>query len=186
MATRHPKSIRRQLLLTMYKRYLRDPLEMLEPADLMDQAGVTREELLPNMFYLYDRGLAELMTAYSQSLFASARITPDGIDMVENHYQFNLLFPAAPGDDEEAMGRAPELMERVFQEAELSALDGEARQSLLRDAQFLREELARPVDRWRFNVIETVLDWMEGYFEGHDHYLPSIRELREILKQGPS
>lgn len=181
MVSRHPKSIRRCLLTILYERYLEDPLHMLEPKDVMETVGLTREELLPNIFYLYDRGLVELMTGYNQSMFASARITADGIDLVEDHYEFNLRFPAAPGEAEQAMAEVPVLVEQLIGEVDLSPLDGEARRCLLRDVQYLREELARPVERWRAEVLRTMLGWIEGCLDEADDVLPSLPKLREVL-----
>lgn len=182
MHTRHPKSIRRRLLEVMYERYLKEPLVMLEPLELMQAAGITKQELVPNIFYLHDSGLVELMTGYHQSLFASARITADGIDLVENSYEFNLRFPAAPGESEEALHEVPVFTEQLVQEVDLCPLDGEARQCLLRDVQYLRGELARPVERWRTHVIGTILEWIEGYFDDPNRHLPSLPKLREVLR----
>ena len=68
--------------------------------------------------------------------------------------------------------------ERLMEEAELSPLDGEGRKCLLRDVHYLREEFARPVDRWRLKVIQEVLAWIAAEFEEPDEVLPSLREIR--------
>jgi hypothetical protein len=154
---------------------------MLTPRELAERTGLEREDLPANVYYLRDRGLVELMTGYSTALFATARITADGIDLVENHYQFNLLFPPAPGEGEEAVADVPVLMEHLVLEADFSALDGERRACLLRDVQYLREELARPVTRWRDHVIETVLTWVKQPFDDAYEALPSLGKLEEAL-----
>ncbi len=183
METQHPKSIRRRLLTTLYERYMKNPIEMLTPSDFLEDCGVDRHELIVNMHYLADRSLVELMMGYNPPLFASARITANGIDLVENRFEFNLRFPPSPGEQEESATDLMWLMERLVEEVEFSPLDGEARKNLLRDAQYLREELARPVHRWRRNVIDTVLDWMAEHFEDPGEALPSLPPLRKRISE---
>jgi len=149
MNTPHPKHVRRLLLERLYERYMHDPLGMLGPPDLLDGGIVSRESLIPNIHYLHDRGLVELMLGFSAPMFDGARITADGIDLVENTSEFGLRFPQSLDDEEALSAGVPVLMERLVEEADLCALDGEARRALLRDIQYLREELARPLRRWR-------------------------------------
>ena len=103
---------------------------------------MSRESLIPNIHYLHDRGLVELMLGFSAPMFDGARITADGIDLVENTSEFGLRFPQSLDDEEALSAGVPVLMERLVEEADLCALDGEARRALLRDIQYLREELA--------------------------------------------
>ena len=182
MKAQHPKAIRRRLLLILYERYQQDPLEMLTPEEILAYNTVRREELMANMHYLRDRGLVELMIGYRPPLFAASRITADGIDLVENHYEFNLRFPPSIDEIEEASAEIPILVERLVEEADFTSLDGEKRKALLRDVQFLREELMRPVHRWRRDVVRTVLGWIEGQPEDPEE-LPSAKALRRALAE---
>lgn len=180
----HAKSVRRKLLLLMYDRYMKDPNDMLVPEDFTEaHAGLDRGALLSNMYYLRDRGLAEVMMGYNPPMFAAARITATGIDMVEDRYEFDLRFPAAISTEEAATANVPTLMEKLVAEADFSALDGEARKCLLRDVQFLREEIARPAIRWRWDVIETVLEWIARNFEAPDEALPSLEAFRAAARE---
>jgi hypothetical protein len=181
MQFKNPKSVRRRILTILYERYIADPLEMLAPEDVLEDGTVQREDLLANIHYLGDRGLVELMIGYNPPMFAAVRITADGMDLVENRFEFNLRFPPALGELEETMAGVPLLMERLVAEADFSALDGERRTCLLRDIQYLRDELARPVERWRRDVIETVCSWLEDHFKNSDESLPSLPELREAI-----
>ncbi|MBI4559931.1 MAG: hypothetical protein HY706_20260 [Candidatus Hydrogenedentes bacterium] len=183
MPNRHPKSIRRELLKILYARYTRDPLDMVGPQDLLEAGPFTREELIPNLFYLSDRGLVELMTDYKPPMVSGVRISPDGIDLIENEFEFNLRFPPTPDALEAGAVEVPILMERLVEEAEFSALDGEKRRMLLRDIQYLRDELARPVQRWRSEVIGSVVGWLEGYFNGDSSALPSLPKLKQRISE---
>ena len=178
---RHPKHARRRLMNVLYDRYQRDPLEMLVPEDFLGPEGVAREELVANIHYLADRKLVELMIGYNPPLFAAARITANGIDLVENRFLFNLRFPPEPGQEEEAFADLPVLMERLVEEAEFAPLDGEARMALLRDVQFLRDELARPVHRWRRSVIDTVLGWIIDAAEDAQRDVPTAFTIQQAL-----
>lgn len=166
----------------LYERYLKDPLEMLTPEDVVAESLVPREDILANIHYLGDKGYVELMMGYNPPWFAAVRITAKGIDLVENRYEFNLHYPPAPGDIEEANAAVPLLMERLVEEADFSPLDGEERKCLLRDVMYLRDELARPVVRWRERVITTMLQWIEGYFEEPETVLPVLPELRAAIE----
>ncbi len=169
--------------MLLYEHYLNDPLEMLGPADILETGTVPRDALAANMHYLSDCGLVELMIGYNPPMFAAARITSKGIDLVENRFEFNLRFPAAPGEDEEATAELHLLIERLVEEADFSPLDGEARQCLLRDVQYLRDELARPAERWRTTVVETVLGWLEAPFENPHEVLPSLERIKLLVAQ---
>ncbi len=177
----HPKTVRRRLLLFLYERYFLDPLEMLPPDELFEAQATSRRTVLPNVYYLHDRGYVELLTSYEPPLFAGARITAAGIDLVEDRYQFNLIFPPEPGAVEQEAADVPILMEKLVEEAEFSALDGEQRKCLLRDVQYLRDEVARPAERWRREVVEQVLDWIEGHFRREEESLPSLEEMRAAV-----
>ncbi len=182
MDTPHPKHVRRLLLERLYERYMRDPLGSLTPSELLDNAIVVRENLIPNIHYLHDRGLVELMMGFSAPLFDGARITANGIDLVENTTEFGLRFPRQLDDEEALSAELPILMERLVEEAELSALDGEARRALLRDIQYLRDELARPLHRWRAAVIGAVLEWIDGHFASGEDCLPSFEQFCTLIQ----
>ncbi len=177
----HPKSVRRRLLEVLYERYQQNPIDMPGPADLMEAAGLDREDLIPNMHYLSDRGLVEMMMGYSPPMFSAARITAAGIDVVENWFELNLQFPAAPGGAELQMADVPRLMEQLVEEADFSPIDGEERRTLLRDIQYLREELSRPVGRWRTEVVFSLLGWIGAHLELPHEHLPSLGKLQSAL-----
>ena len=179
----HPKYVRRVLLERLYERYMQDPLDMMIPSDLLEDTVITRANLVPNIHYLHDRGLVELMLGFSAPMFDGVRITADGVDLVENVSEFGLRFPGVPGGAAGESADIPAVMERLVEEADLCALDGEARRALLRDIQYLREELARPVRRWRSEVIGQVLDWIDGHFSDGASPLPSLNTLRALLER---
>jgi hypothetical protein len=178
MDVRHPKQVRRKVLIGLYEQYRADPLNMLTPEEVMAASDITREELIGNIYYLQDRGLVELMTGYAPPLFAAARLTADGVDLVENRFEFDRRFPPALDELEDRAAILPHLLEKLAWEADFVALDGEARHALQRDVQYLRDELARPARVWRVQVITAVLTWIEERFDTPEAHLPSVGELR--------
>jgi hypothetical protein len=181
MSERNPKGVRRQMLLTLYNLYFNDPLEMYTPEDFLENGNLTRRDLIPNSHFLNDCGLIEMMIGYRPPLFDAVRITAAGVELVENETLLNLRFPPDLDDVEGRVEELPILVERLVEEADLSPLDGEARMSLLRDVQYLRDELSRPPQKQRRDVIDTVLEWIGAPFENPAETLPSWVKIRERI-----
>ncbi len=182
---RHPKAIRRWILEMLYERYLENPTEMLGPEDFLGTELVDKRQLATNIHYLYDKELVELITGYNPPLFVATRITPKGIDLVENRREFDLLFPAYPAGIEEETAELLETMEQLVVEADLTPLEGDTRKCLLRDIQYLRDEFARPAQRWRRNVIEQVIQWIEESLGNLDRneVMPSLDVMKELYRK---
>ncbi len=186
MPSENYKSVRRSLLLALYGLYRADPLKMAEPEQLITCAGDDRDTLVFNMHYLLDRGLVEMMMGYLPPLFSGARITADGIDLVENRFQFDLRFPPAPDDPDSADAELPALMARLAEEAEFSPLDGEARRALLRDVAWLQDEAARSAARRRPELMLSVLGSMAVACGAGENAPPSLEKVRRIIAACPS
>ena len=182
MATPHPKSVRRRILQILYARYLQNPLELLTPQDILEDGTVPPDYLKVNAYYLHDSGLVDVKHGYGANSFQAIRITPVGIDLVENRVAFDVRFPPAPDDFEQQAARVPSLMECLVEEADFAALDGERRKCLLRDIQYLRDELSRPVLRWRGEVVLSLISWIEGHFDNGDEGLRSLPEFKRIVE----
>lgn len=183
MTQMHPKTVRRRILEILYECYMADPLDMPTPERILESGTVPREALVANAHYLLDRGYIELMFGYRPPLFTAARITPAGIDAVENAFEFNLRFPDAPDAADQRTLELAALMERLVEEADFVALDGERRQALLRDVQFLRDEAARPAARWRREVMTAVLGWIAQATTGCGDALPSLERVQALVEE---
>jgi len=158
MSIANHKATRRAILKLLYHAYLDDPLRMVEPEVFFEKTAVDRATIVPNMHYLSDRGLVEMMMGYTPPLFSAVRITPKGIDLVENRFELDRQFPGAPGADEAPIQAIPLLLERLIEEADFVPVDGVARRQLLGDVLYLREELSQPIDRWRLPLVHAVMD----------------------------
>ncbi|MDP7638407.1 MAG: hypothetical protein QGG73_01630 [Candidatus Hydrogenedentes bacterium] len=159
---------------------------MLTPEDILSDTSLERDDLAANTYYLHDSGLVEVMVGYSPPLFAAARITSAGIDLVEDAVALNARFPTATeATSQRAMGALACVLE-LAREIEVSALDGVRRDWLLEDVQRLRDELRKPMDHWDGEAIWNGINWVGHYFEGapEDHLstlAPLAKAVRSIL-----
>lgn len=173
------------MLTILYEHFLDDPMKMLSPEDILGDESIKRENLAACAFYLHERGLIELAIGYAPPLFASARISPDGVDMVENVDSFRRNFSDTSESERDSDHEATLLMVSLAQEAELSPLQGLQREWLYRDLTRLRDELRRPVETWRREIFAQNIRWIRGYFNGDcDRYLTSLNRLENLLEVG--
>lgn len=154
------KALRRMILELLYQSYLEDPLRMVEPEVFFASPPLDRVNIVPNMHYLSDRKLVEMMMGYTPPMFSAVRITAAGIDLVEHRFNFNLQFPPDHSEGESAI---PALLESLVEEGDFLPVDGLARRQLLGDIVFLREELSRPAERWRPALVEVLLGAIEAH-----------------------
>jgi len=169
--------------MVLYRHYQEDPQETLTPEDILEHGTVDRKELFWNLHYLHDCGLVEMMLGFNPMYFDAARITARGIDLVENHRALDLYFPAEPDPDDQAAHNIPFMLERIVEEGDLCSLDGEARQAILQDVRYLREELSRPARRWRREVVEQIMDWLAEATAGVEEGLPTLPALRACVRE---
>lgn len=180
MSPTNAKAARRRIMQILYDSFLHDPLQMMSPSDMVDEGGISITELVPNAHYLHDRNLIELMMGYNPPLFAATRISPEGIDLIEDRPEFERMFPHDAIGAPVSVGDIVELVTMLVREAEECALEGRRREWLLGDIDALRHELVAPEASWRSDVIMARLDWMDGFFE-NDDVLPSLDKLRTAL-----
>lgn len=178
MPTLNHKAVRRAILTLLYRAYFDDPLRMVEPEAFQEDPNIAWESLVPNMHYLTDRKLVEMMMGYQPPMFTSVRITPAGVDLVENRFEFDRQFPKR-GLEQNELGAVPMLLERLVEEGDFVPVDGVARRQILGDILYLREELSRPVSRWRGELVEAIMNAIEG--TAGDHTFPALAKLREAV-----
>lgn len=184
------KAVRRTLLEVLYGAYMEDPLSMVEPESFYGTPPVTPENIVVNMHYLHERKLVEMMLGYAPPMFSAARITTNGIDLVEDRFRLDLQFPKQAEDLLEGESAIPHLLQHLVAQGDLSPLDGWVRRQLLGDIQFLQEQLAQPRDQWRHEVIDGVFTWIDVRNQasgGTLTALPLLRNaVRDVREQGMS
>lgn len=172
------KALRRLILELLYDAYLDDPLHMVEPEVFFASPPLDRVNIIPNMHYLLDRKLVEMLMGYAPPMFSAVRITAAGIDLVENRFAFNLQFPSA-----RSMGEVeiPGLLEQLVEEGDFLPIDGLARRQLLGDILHLREELSYPAERWRPSLVRTLLESIEAHRAPTGQALESLARLNSVI-----
>lgn len=86
--------VRRRILKILYEQFVEHPYNRITPKEFKEQLGISLRDLNYNVIYLEDKGLIELQKPLEGSIFVGARIMHRGIDLVENEYEFDIMFPA--------------------------------------------------------------------------------------------
>jgi len=87
------KSIRKKILQMTYEIYQEHPYYRITPKEFIEVLGISIKKLNFNIVYLAEKGLLELQTPLEGNIFVGARITPEGIDLVEDDERFNAVYP---------------------------------------------------------------------------------------------
>ena len=184
---RSNRDVRRRILVHLYETYSADPLTVLSPKELESGAQIERDELTSNIFYLEERGYVECMKRYGSRSFAAARITPDGIDLVEDPSRIEALFgdrrdrPTINLDGEMSVDAA-DTLRRLHLVVYGQDMDTDRRNALLDDLRALEFEVGRPAHRRRLARITALLEWIH---EPLADVAPAVREidlLRGLLR----
>lgn len=85
--------IRRKILEMLYAQYMEHPYYRITPKEFKEALNIDLKTLNFNIVYLEEKGYIELQKPLEGSLFVGARITSKGVDLVEDEYQFDIVFP---------------------------------------------------------------------------------------------
>ena len=77
----------------VYEQFKEHPYHRITPREFREELNINQKELNYNIIYLEEKGYLELQKPLEGSLFVGARITHKGIDLVEDEYQFDIIFP---------------------------------------------------------------------------------------------
>lgn len=85
--------IRRKILEMVFECFKEHPYHRITPKEFKEELNIGLKELNYNVIYLEEKGLLELQKPLEGSLFVGARITSKGIDLLEDEYKFDIMFP---------------------------------------------------------------------------------------------
>jgi hypothetical protein len=93
--------IRRGILKMLYDYFKEVPYAAIELRQISEECEVSAKELNWNIVYLEKCGLVELAKSFPDPPFVSpsAVITAEGIDLVEDEFEFEKRFPINQGDE---------------------------------------------------------------------------------------
>ncbi len=90
-------AIRKKMLEILYELFQKRPYNRITPKELIEIIGVDLETLHFNAVYLEEKGYLELQKPLDGTLFVGARITAEGIDLIEDIDKFNAIFSTRKG-----------------------------------------------------------------------------------------
>jgi hypothetical protein len=77
----------------LYESFTEHPYNRVTPKEFKTILGIGLKDLHFNIIYLEEKGYVELSKPLEGSIFVGARITPKGVDLVEDECEFNVHFP---------------------------------------------------------------------------------------------
>jgi hypothetical protein len=176
------RAIRRRILLALYEAYQTHPHTMLSPREVMNAADVEYDGLLSNIFYLEERRFVECLKGFGTALFGAAKLTAEGVDVVENAATLNELFPSEGAAPVTPADELTELLERIRIAARMAPLGQEDVDALIDELEHVARSLSRKRTPNRMNKIETFLGWISAGFDGDESVLRDIRRLTELIR----
>ncbi|MGD8979925.1 MAG: hypothetical protein PVH23_07630, partial [candidate division WOR-3 bacterium] len=119
------------------------PSGRITPKELLEKLNIGLKELQFNTIYLEEKGFIELQKPLEGNLFVGARITPEGIDIVEDEYQLNILFPASDTAKEIPTSVFESLTTLIDGINDSGTLNEEEKEIITEEIKEVREELKK-------------------------------------------
>jgi len=135
--------IRRKILQILYESFTEHPYNRITPKEFKEMLRIGLRELHFNIIYLEEKDYVELSKPLEGSVFAGARITPKGIDLVEDECEINVLFPVQSS----ASPISNDILERfdsLLQETgEITDLSNDSKELVIEELKRIQTELKK-------------------------------------------
>ncbi len=135
-------ALRSKILEMVYERFKEHPYYRITPKELQETLAIGLKELHYNIIYLEEKGLIELQKPLEGSLFVGARITPKGIDLVEDECQFEIMFPKYP-EEKTATHIFDELAILIKEIESADIVGGEVKEIIVEEIKDIDNELKK-------------------------------------------
>ncbi len=147
--------IRRRILEMLYEKFTEHPYYRITPKEFKNKLKINIRELNFNVIYLEEKGLIELQKPLEGTLFVGARITTKGVDLVEDEYRFNMMFPLAStrSVSENILAKFNLLREGIETDKNLSP---ELREIIVEEVRSIEDELKKAEPS--YGVVKKMLD----------------------------
>lgn len=154
--------IRRRILEMAYEKFQEHPYYRITPAEFKDQLSIGLRELNYNIVYLEEKGYLELQKPLEGSLFVGARITPQGVDLVEDSYLLDTLFPI-PDDSTPTQLNVFKEFDLLAQQLTTAPFEptSDTRELALEELRTIQHEVKRVAPSYR--AVRTMLDRLRGH-----------------------
>ncbi|HEX7319193.1 MAG TPA: hypothetical protein VF399_02410 [bacterium] len=135
--------IRRKILEMTHERFQEHPYYRITPKEFKDALGIDIRQLHYNIIYLEEKGYLELQKPLEGSLFVGAKITVRGIDLVEDEYKFDTLFPV-PKDTTSIQLNVFKDFEKLAEKVEtLPELSDDLKELIVEELREIQKELKK-------------------------------------------
>lgn len=148
--------IRQKTLKMLYELFKEHPYHRLTAKDFRESMNIGLRDLNFNIIYLEEKGLVELQKPLEGDLFVGARITPRGIDLVENEYQLCALFPLQSGSPVISNEVFERLDSLISETSEKQSLNADSKELIAEELTVIRDELRKTAPI--YSTIKNYLD----------------------------
>jgi hypothetical protein len=135
--------IRRRILELLYERFTDHPYNRVTHKEFKEMFDIGLKELHFNIIYLEEKGYVELSKPLEGSIFVGARITPRGVDLVEDEYELNVLFPFKTTDSHLSDAVFEQLDNLIVQTSELADLSSDSKELIIEELRSIKNELRK-------------------------------------------
>lgn len=156
--------IRRRVLEMAYAKFQEHPYYRITPGEFKDQLGITLRELNYNIVYLEEKGYLELQKPLEGNLFVGARITPKGVDLAEDTYLLDTLFPVPDDTTPAQLNVFKELDLLVDQLSAPEKPSRDAHELALEELRAIQHEIKKVTPSYR--AVRNMLDHLRGHDAG--------------------
>ncbi|MDH4210202.1 MAG: transcriptional regulator [candidate division WOR-3 bacterium] len=133
--------IRRKILQILYESFTEHPYNRVTPKEFKDTLNISLKELHFNIIYLEEKGYVELSKPLEGSVFVGARITPRGVDLVEDECEFNVHFPLQPTTRHVSTDILRQFDALSKQASELTDLGDDSKELIIEEIRSIQDEL---------------------------------------------
>lgn len=124
----------------VYERFKEHPYYRITPKEFKESLNISLKELHYNIIYLEEKGLIELQKPLEGSIFVGARITPKGVDLVEDEYQFDVMFPRSR-QEKQVINISQEFNTLIKDLESLDSVSDESREIIREEIKEVHKEL---------------------------------------------
>lgn len=136
--------IRRKILEMVYERFREHPYHRVTPKEFRETLNINLRELHYNIIYLEEKGYLELQKPLEGNIFVGARITPKGIDLVEDEYQLNIMFPHTKTEKAVASNVLKEFTLLIGKLQSTKNLSTDLKELIIEEVKEISNELQKP------------------------------------------
>jgi len=125
----------------LYECFKEHPYNRMTSNELKETLNIGQKELQFNVIYLEEKGLLELQKPLEGSLFVGARITPKGIDLVEDEIQLDIVFPAQSTETSISTEIFDELQHLIHETSKSNEINPDTKELIVEEIAEIQKQL---------------------------------------------